>query len=202
MVGSKTLKIAGRTHVRETALGPSFMISPSAFFQTNIGAARALVDLVIEGVGDSRRVLDLYSGSGLFTIPLALRGALVMAIEENQDASDDAALNLRANRIPDASVRLVCARVEDALPRAVKDPFDAVVIDPPRQGCAGQVLPAVLQDIRPPRIAYVSCNPEVLAEDLPVMRKAGYTLQRIQPVDMFPHTDHIETVVTLGRQDG
>lgn len=200
MVGRETLRIAGRPHVREDALGPAYLISPAAFFQTNIGATRNLIDLVVAGVGDARRVLDLYSGSGLFTIPLALSGASVTAVEESAQANDDAVLNLRLNRVPDARVRLMRARAEDALARLVRDRFDAVVIDPPRQGCADQVIPAILQDLRPPRLVYVSCNPEVLATDLDAIRRAGYRLARLQPVDMFPHTEHIETVASFTAQ--
>ncbi|MEO8483647.1 MAG: 23S rRNA (uracil(1939)-C(5))-methyltransferase RlmD [Acidobacteriota bacterium] len=197
MVGRETIRIAGRPHVREDALGPAYLISPSAFFQTNIGSTRSLIDLVVSGVGDARRVLDLYSGSGLFTIPLALAGASVTAVEENAQANDDAVLNLRLNRVPEANVRLMRARAEDALARLTREHFDAVVIDPPRQGCAAQVLPAILQDLKPPRLVYVSCNPEVLADDLDSIRRAGYRINRLQPIDMFPHTDHIETVVSL-----
>ena len=119
MVGRETVRIAGRTHAREDAIGPSYLISPTAFFQTNVGAARELVRLVTTGVGDARRVLDLYSGSGLFTVPLAAAGAMVTAVEENRDAADDAGRNLRLNGIPETRVRLVSARVEDALGASV-----------------------------------------------------------------------------------
>lgn len=197
LIGRETIRIAGRPHAREDALGPAYLISPAAFFQTNIGSTRSLVDLVRAGAGGARRVLDLYSGSGLFTIPLALGGASVTAVEESAQANDDAVLNLRLNRVPDAGVRLVRARVEDALARLAREPFDAVVIDPPRQGCADPVLPAILQDLAPPRFVYVSCNPEVLAVDLASIRRAGYRIVDLQPVDMFPHTDHVETVVTF-----
>jgi 23S rRNA (uracil1939-C5)-methyltransferase len=199
MVGSETIRIAGRTHVRENAIGPSYLIGPTSFFQTNVGAARELVALVMAGAGDARRVLDLYSGSGLFTVPIAATGATVTAVEENGDASEDASRNLRLNRIPESRVRLVTARVEDALARLSREAFDLVVLDPPRLGCVPAVLPAVTQDLRPPRLIYVSCNPAVLAEDLPRIRSAGYVIDRLQPVDMFPHTEHIETVVVLHR---
>jgi 23S rRNA (uracil1939-C5)-methyltransferase len=199
MLGKETVRIAGRTHAREDALGAAYLISPSAFFQTNIAATRGLLELVRAGVGDASRVLDLYSGSGLFTIPLALDGAFVTAVEENPQANDDAALNLRLNRVPEGRVRLIRARAEDALPRLLRERPEAVVIDPPRQGCAAQVLPAILQDLAPPRVVYVSCNPEVLAADLGVIRHAGYRIGRLQPIDMFPHTDHIETVVVAAR---
>src|SRR5688572_5190498 len=84
MVGDETIKIEGRSHVKETVGGMSYLVSPTAFFQTNVGAAEILVKLVIEGVGQSRRVLDLYCGSGLFSLPLARAGATVTAVEENR----------------------------------------------------------------------------------------------------------------------
>jgi 23S rRNA (uracil1939-C5)-methyltransferase len=199
MVGRETLKIAGRVQVRERALGASFLVAPDAFFQTNVGAARDVLRLVMAGVGGARRVLDLYSGAGLFTVPLAAAGVAVTAVEESARSVDDAARNLRLNRIPERRVRLIRARVEDALPRFGHDRFDVVVLDPPRQGCVPTVLDAIVEDVRPARVVYVSCNPEALAPDLARFRGAGYATAALQAVDMFPHTEHIETVVTLTR---
>jgi tRNA/tmRNA/rRNA uracil-C5-methylase (TrmA/RlmC/RlmD family) len=78
-----------------------------------------------------------------------------------------------------------------------RESWDAVILDPPRQGCPNPVLAAVFERIAPPRAVYVSCNPDMLAAELPVILNAGYRVERIEAVDMFPHTDHIETVVTL-----
>jgi 23S rRNA (uracil1939-C5)-methyltransferase len=199
MVGDETIKIEGRSHVKEVVRDLSYLVSPTAFFQTNVGAAAELVDLVRREVGHSKRVLDLYCGSGLFSLPLAKAGAKVTAIEENRQAIGDAEANLRINRIPAGQVRLVAARVEDALSRVIRDPWDAVILDPPRQGCPPAVVAAVFEQIRPPKAVYVSCNPEALAKELPVILKTGYRATRVQPVDMFPHTEHIETVVTFER---
>ena len=207
MVGSETIRIDGHSHVKQDGIvETSFLVSPTAFFQTNIGAAREIVKLVIDGVlsdapeGASLRVLDLYSGSGLFALPLVKAGARVTAVEENRQAMKDAEANIRLNRIPGGLVRLMTASVEEALPRVARDPWDAVVLDPPRQGCPPEVLDAVFNGIAPARAVYVSCNPEALAAELPVILSAGYRVARIQPVDMFPHTDHIETVVVLTRR--
>lgn len=200
MVGSETIKIDGHSHVKQDGIaGTSFLVSPAAFFQTNVGAAREIVKLVIAGVGDAKRVLDLYAGSGLLSLPLVKAGARVTAVEENRQAMKDAEANIRLNRIPGGLMRLITASVEDALPRVARDPWDAVVLDPPRQGCPPAVLDAVFNGIAPPRAVYVSCNPDALAAELPVILRAGYRVTSIQPVDMFPHTDHIETVVTLSR---
>ncbi len=200
MVGSETIRIDGHSHVKQDGIvDTSFLVSPTAFFQTNVGAAREVVKLVIEGVGDARHVLDLYAGSGLLSLPLVKAGARVTAVEENRQAMKDAEANIRLNRIPGGQVRLITSSVEDALPRVSRDPWDAVVLDPPRQGCPPDVLDAVFNHLAPPRAVYVSCNPEALAAELPVILNAGYRVTSIQPVDMFPHTDHIETVVALSR---
>ncbi|HWI20268.1 MAG TPA: 23S rRNA (uracil(1939)-C(5))-methyltransferase RlmD [Vicinamibacterales bacterium] len=199
MVGDETLKIEGRSHVKETIGDVSYLVSPTAFFQTNAGAAALLVKLVLEEVGDSKRVLDLYCGSGLFALQIAKAGATVTAVEENRQAIADAESNVRLNRLSPTQIRFVPARVEDALGRVGKDPWDAVVLDPPRQGCPLPVINSVFEDIRPARVVYVSCNPDALASELPVILKMGYRVTRVQPVDMFPHTDHIETVVAFAR---
>ncbi len=206
MVGSETIRIDGHSHIRQDGIaGTSFLVSPTTFFQTNVGAAREIVRLVIDGAGgaggadEGLRVLDLYSGSGLFALPLVKAGARVTAVEENRQAMKDAEANIRLNRIPGGLLRLIASSVEDALPRVARDQWDAVVLDPPRQGCPLEVLDGVFNQIAPPRAVYVSCNPEALAAELPVILNAGYRVTSLQPVDMFPHTDHIETVVALSR---
>lgn len=199
IVGPRTIKIAGANHVRESHLGPAFLISPTAFFQTNVVAAGHLVRLVLAAVGPARRVLDLYSGSGLFSLPLAKRGTRVLAVEENRHAVKDAEANRRLNRIPEDRLRLICARVEDAIPRLLKESFDALVLDPPRDGCTPAVLSAVFSRLAPRTVIYVSCNPSVLARELPDILDAGYEMVSAQPVDMFPHTDHVEAVTVFSR---
>src|SRR5206468_1287515 len=99
MIGEKTIRIDGRSHVRETVGGLSYLISPEAFFQTNVGAAAVLQRCVMEGVRGATRVLDLYCGSGLFSLPLAAAGAHVVGIDENRQTIRDAEANVRLNRI-------------------------------------------------------------------------------------------------------
>jgi 23S rRNA (uracil1939-C5)-methyltransferase len=204
MVGDETIKIEGRSHVKETVRGMSYLVSPTAFFQTNVGVAEILVKLVLEEIGALegallQRVLDLYCGSGLFSLQIARAGAQVTAIEEHRQAIVDAEANVRLNRMPPGRIRFIASRVEDALNRAAREAWDAVLLDPPRQGCPPEVVAAVFERIRAPRVVYVSCNPEALAKELPVILKAGYRVTRVQPVDMFPHTGHIETVVSFAR---
>ena len=198
MVGRETLRLAGRSHVREDMLGTSFLISPTAFFQTNVGAARAMLRLVLDELGNGRRVLDLYSGGGLFTVPLARSGVRVVAVEENRQAVKDAEANLRLNHVEPTAVRLIAARVEDAMARVGRERFDAVILDPPRQGCPEPVIDRVCA-LGSARLAYVSCNPERLAVEQQRFRQHGYRMRYIQGVDMFPHTEHIEALAMFER---
>lgn len=198
MVGPFTQRLAGRSHVREDMLGTSFLIAPTAFFQTNVGAARELLRLVLTEVGDAAHVLDLYSGSGLFAIPLARQGVHVTAVEENRQAVEDADANLRLNRVPRGMARFIGARTEAALPRLADEAYDLAILDPPRQGCPETVIDAVCR-LAPPRLVYVSCDPERLAAEVPRFRQGGYRLTRLTGVDMFPHTDHIEAVAVFTR---
>lgn len=200
MVGRRTMTIAGPGRVYERAVGPAFLISPDSFFQTNVRAARELVGLVAAHAGaESLRILDLYCGSGLFAVPLALAGHRVTAVEEDRRAVRNGEENARVNRVPGQRLRFLASRTEDALPRLGREAFDLVVLDPPRQGCPRMVLSIVFERMAPARAVYVSCNPEALAKELPIITRAGYRVDSVQPVDMFPHTPHIETVVGLSR---
>jgi 23S rRNA (uracil1939-C5)-methyltransferase len=198
--GAQTRHIRGPHHLRERVADVSFLVSPTAFFQTNVHAAERLVRLVLDALPPGQPVLDLYAGVGLFALPAARRGDRVTAIEENRAATGDGMASLRLNRIPPDRCRFVARRVEVAL-RTVH-PEDAVhaVLDPPREGCAPEVLNDLFGRLRPARVAYVSCNPEALARDLALVTRHGYTAQPLQPVDMFPHTAHVETVAVLARE--
>ena len=202
MVGDETIKIEGRSHVKEVVNGVSYLVSPTAFFQTNVGAAASIVKVVLEEIDEPPHVLDLYCGTGLFALQLAKSGVQVTAIEESRPAIKDGEANARLNRIPNGRLRFIAGRVEDELARMSSrlQPDTAVVLDPPRQGCPPRVLAAVFERMRPAKAVYVSCNPDALAKELPVILKAGYRVTRAQAVDMFPHTNHIETVMAFDRQ--
>ncbi|HEY6361117.1 MAG TPA: 23S rRNA (uracil(1939)-C(5))-methyltransferase RlmD, partial [Vicinamibacterales bacterium] len=195
--GPETRRIAGPARVREVVNGVSFVVSPTAFFQTNVRAAEMLARLVLDAVPAGTRVVDLYAGAGLFALPLAKRDHTVIAIEENRAAVADGQASLRLNRIPPERCRFVAEPVEAAL-RAIRA-ADVVVLDPPRTGCTPAVLEHVFRRVQPALAIYVSCNPEALARDLLSIVRGGYTILSIQPVDMFPHTTHVEAVVVLTR---
>ena len=201
MVGDETIKIDGRSHVKEVVNGVSYLVSPTAFFQTNVGAAAEIAKLVLDEARSSKTVLDLYCGTGLFALQLARAGARVVAIEENRQAIRDAEANLRLNRVAEGQVTFIAGRAESEIERlSIRLKPDITVLDPPRQGCPRTVLAAVFERMRPAKAIYVSCNPEALAAELPVILKAGYRVTRAQGVDMFPHTNHIETVIAFTRE--
>jgi len=201
LFGETTKKVRGRDRLREQVDGVSYLVSPTAFFQTNVAAAEQLVRLVTAAVpAGVATVLDLYAGAGLFALPLARRGLRVTAIEEHPGAVADGVAARKLNGIDAARCRFVASRVEDALKRPLPSPPDVVILDPPRGGCERRVLQHVLGRLRPPRVIYVSCNPAALAADLVVARTHGYRAERVQPVDMFPHTAHIEAVAVLERR--
>ncbi len=195
--GADTRRLAGVDRVRETVAGVSFLISPTAFFQTNVAAAEVLVRLVLDAVPPDVSVLDLYAGAGLFTLPLARRGQRVTAIEGNREAVRDGIASQALNRIPKEHCHWIARPVEAGL--AQVRATGAVVLDPPREGCSDTVLHSVFSDRGPALAVYVSCNPGTLGRDLLAIARHGYAVTSVQPVDMFPHTPHIETVVTLTR---
>jgi 23S rRNA (uracil1939-C5)-methyltransferase len=198
--GPSTRQLHGSARMREDVAGASFLMSPAAFFQTNVRAAEVLVRLVRDAVPSSSRVLDLYAGSGLFAIPLAAAGNEVVAIEENRLAVDDGEAALKLNPAARGHCRFIARRVESAL-ASIRD-AGVVVLDPPREGCAPSVLRDVFGRLKPHRAIYVSCNPEALATELGPICRNGYRIASLQPVDMFPNTAHIETIalLTLSRE--
>ena len=199
-VGVEEHLLGGRDHIRESVGGLEFQISANSFFQTNTAQAERLFALVLDSAGLSgwETVLDLYSGTGAISLQLAGRCRWVYGVEVTQAAVDDAARNAAANGI--ANCTFLAGEVRFVLPSLIAQGVGAqvVVADPPRAGFHPKALRALLQ-MGPSRIVYVSCNPATLARDLGELVRGGYRLEWVQPVDMFPHTPHIEAVARLGR---
>jgi 23S rRNA (uracil1939-C5)-methyltransferase len=175
--------------------GALFRIRPSSFFQTNTGQANAMARLALAALpsGPDVTLVDAYCGVGVFARLMAGQAGRVVAIEESASAVRDARWNLRET----SHVEVVEAKVEDDLPRR-GERLDGLVIDPPRAGCQRPVLDA-LATRRPAVVVYISCDPATLARDLAYLclTTGAYRLRSVQPLDMFPQTAHIETVVTL-----
>ncbi len=197
--GRDTRHVRGPARLREAIGDVSYLVSPTAFFQTNLGAAEILVALVREAIPAGARVVDLYAGAGLFALPLAAAGHRVIAVEENRAATEDGEASRRLNGIPAERCQFIARPVEAALPRLPRtdSAVEAVVLDPPRTGCTPGVLQAVFGERRPDVAVYVSCDPDALGRDLTIIERLGYAARSVQPVDMFPHTPHVETVVVL-----
>jgi 23S rRNA (uracil1939-C5)-methyltransferase len=193
--GPTTRHVSGSMRMREEVAGTSLLMSPTAFFQTNVDAAELLVQLVLAAMAAEADVLDLFAGSGLFAIPLAAAGHDVVAIEESRVAVADGEAALKLNDAARRRCRFVARRVEATVPTIRK--ATAVVLDPPREGCSPRVLRDVFARLRPRRAVYVSCNPEALARELRSIARFGYRVVSLQPVDMFPHTAHVETVAVV-----
>ncbi len=176
-----------------------FQIPPTAFFQNNYWITRKILDHVYEELNleGNETVLDLYSGIGTFSIRVAKGAGKVIAVESSRVSVKAGKSNANINRVQ--NVAFVEADVENFL-TSVSERIDKVILDPPREGAGIKVMRRLL-DIRPTRIVYVSCEPSTLARDLKVLVEEGYSIEKIQPFDMFPHTFHIETVVTLSRKE-
>lgn len=175
-----------------------FTLSPSSFFQTHTAQAAVLVDVVqrLLALQPHERLLDAYSGVGTFALPLASQVQQVLAIESHLPSVADGEQSARLNGL--SNVTFVAASVERGLAR-LNTPIAAAILDPPRRGCHPAVLRALVQ-LAPARIAYVSCQPGILARDLQPLLAHGYRLHAVQPVDMFPQTPHIECVALVERE--
>ncbi|HKI83646.1 MAG TPA: class I SAM-dependent RNA methyltransferase [Candidatus Krumholzibacteria bacterium] len=188
------LRGPGQGEITEMVHTERYRISSKSFFQVNTDGAEVLVDLIMEMLDPSAedQVLDAYAGVGLFTLPLARKSARVYAVERNRAALRD--LRHLVKGLPVHIVGVDITRAAEQLPSAV----DLAVADPPREGL-GEENVVKLAAMRPRRLALVSCDPASLARDLKSLRAAGYILKRAVPVDLFPHTYHVETVALLER---
>jgi tRNA/tmRNA/rRNA uracil-C5-methylase (TrmA/RlmC/RlmD family) len=167
-------------------------VPADAFSQVNPAMNPVLVATVLELARPAAgtTVIDCYAGAGNFALPLARRGASVLAIEASRLAVDAGRANAARARL--ANVRFVCGDVAAALADAPRGHLDLVVLDPPRRGAAPAIAPIARHG--PARIVYVSCDPATLARDARALVATGYRLGRVQPLDLFPQTYHVETV--------
>jgi 23S rRNA (uracil1939-C5)-methyltransferase len=183
------INLVGRNHFTEVLGDREFRVSVPSFFQVNTAQAEQLVETVSSflQLAGEETLLDAYCGVGTFTLSLASRAGRVIGVEESPYAVADARLNAKGL----SNVKFIEGRVEVVLPD-LGVAVDAAVLDPPRQGCRPEALQALI-NLKPARIAYVSCDPAALARDARRLVGAGYRLIKVQPVDMFPQTYHIET---------
>ena len=199
ILGDKTRVLWGRPYLIEELNGLEFAVSPRSFFQVNSKQAAVLCQQAAfyGQIRQGTRAVDCYCGTGSIALHLARDGADVVGIEAVPEAITDARLNAELNGLKSVDFRV--GRVEVVLPDILqKSAVDVAFLDPPRKGCEPEVLDAIIS-ANIPRLVYVSCNPSSLARDLSILAQGGYLLETVQPVDMFPHTSHVETVVLMSR---
>ncbi|MBM4063074.1 MAG: 23S rRNA (uracil(1939)-C(5))-methyltransferase RlmD [Planctomycetes bacterium] len=199
LLGRDTAVVSGPPRIAERLLGFTYLISPAAFFQTSPQAAAHLVERVVGWLAPTREhdAADLYCGTGLSTLPLAARARSVFGIELSLAAVHDAEAAARQNGLRNVTFR--AGHVEGWLARCRAGELPRphlVALDPPRAGLAPAVV-AGLERLRPARIAYVSCDLEALQRDLRALQTAGFRLAAAVPIDMFPHTCHVESLACL-----
>ena len=183
----------GQKHYLESVAGREFRVASPSFFQVNVDQASQLIEVVRATVGLSGNevLLDAYTGVGTFAILLAPFASHVYAIEESSAAVEDA----RQNAAGVENLEFLLGKTEDVLADLPRRP-DVVILDPPRAGCQASALEKLL-DLKAPKLVYVSCDPETLARDLKLLCAGSYSVVQIQPLDMFPQTQHVECVALL-----
>lgn len=189
--------LAGSPYIKDRLGAFEFEISANSFFQTNTPGAEILYKKVKEfaGLSGKETVLDLYSGTGTIPVFLSADAGLITGLEIVESAVSDAKKNCRTNGI--SNCNFILGDIRESLSKIGKKP-DVMIIDPPRAGMHKDVIGQV-SDMAPRRIVYVSCNPATLARDL-LLLKETYEVMEVQPIDMFPHTWHIESVARLERR--
>ncbi len=201
VLGYKEKILYGKGYIQDTLCGIRFRISGSSFYQINPVQTEILYRTAIEAAELDRNqtVLDAYCGVGTIGLSAAFRAKKVIGVERNKSAVRCAWENAKENGIQNA--QFLCADATDFIRKmaARGERVDVVFMDPPRAGSTPEFLQAV-SAMRPEKIVYVSCNPETQKRDLELLIKEGWKVKLIQGVDMFPHTEGIETVVSLGRK--
>ncbi len=196
--GQQTQCISGQPHIHEEFAGLQFQIRADTFFQIYTEQAEALLQLLLEQLAPQghERIVDAYCGIGTLTLPIAQRVNQVVGLERQSAAVELARANATLNLINNVTFKV--GAVEDQL-ATLSDRPDGVILDPPRRGCAEGVI-AQLLELQPPQIVYVSCHAATLSRDLQRLCHSGlYQLQRVQPVDFFPQTAHVECMAFLRR---
>ncbi len=200
VLGAKNTILWGEEYITERLCGLEFTLSPQSFFQVNPAQAERLYHIAAEyaGLQGHERVLDLYCGTGTIGLTMAHSCAELIGVESVSQAVEDARRNAARNGI--ANAQFLCMDARQAATRLANDGWqpDVVLIDPPRKGCEASLL-QIIADMAPDRIVYISCDPATLARDLAILKTLGYQAQRIKPVDMFPRTGHVESVVLMSR---
>ena len=198
VLGEQSRVLYGCGYIEEDLCGFRFRISPKAFYQINPIQTEVLYNKAIEyaELSGKETVLDAYCGTGTIGIIASRHAGAIVGVELNADAVKDANVNAKLNNVE--NIKFYCADAGKFMVEAANsgEKYDVVIMDPPRAGASLEFLRSLVT-LAPDKVVYISCNPETQARDLSFLTRKGYKVRRIQPVDMFPHTEHVETIVLL-----
>ncbi|MDF2944900.1 MAG: putative methyltransferase [Herbinix sp.] len=202
ILGEKVIPLWGEPYITDGIGSISYRISPLSFYQVNPVQTKKLYDIALEyaDLHGDEVVWDLYCGIGTISLFLAQKAKKVYGVEIIPQAIEDAKTNAEINEIKNAEFFVGAA--EEVLPRKYKEDkiyADVIVVDPPRKGCEQSLLDTILT-MAPKRVVYVSCDPATLARDLKYLCEKDYELVKVQAVDQFSHSVHVETVCLLARK--
>jgi len=184
--------LSGARRMRFSVSGTEFSLSPETFFQTSAEGVELLVKHVLQLLPSRMRTLaDLYGGAGIFSILSRRRWRHAVVVEQSPAAMEDLSRMVKVQGI--SGITHLRGRVEERLPQVLNKAPDAVILDPPRRGCHPRVM-ALLVRSQVPLIIYVACSLEAFMRDAATLLGAGYQLDQVRAVDMFPHTPHLEVV--------
>ena len=207
VTGTENITLFGPGYIRDTLCGVPVQLDPLAFYQVNTLGAEQLYGVAAqyaaEGANEEKRglLLDLYCGAGTIGLSMAERFEKLIGVEIIPQAVENARANAAAMGYSENEARFLCADAGKAAAQLAAEGLkpDVIVLDPPRKGCDTATLDAVLQ-MAPQRIVMVSCNASTAARDVRYLADHGYAVQKVKPVDMFPRTKHVETVVCLNKE--
>lgn len=200
VLGKRNIVLKGKGYIEDVLCGCRFRISPTSFYQINHQQTEKLYKKAIQlaDISKNDTVIDAYCGIGTIGIAASRKAGKVIGVELNSEAVSDARVNASINNIK--NVTFVNADAGDFLVEYAKNAkADVVIMDPPRSGSTPEFLNSLLK-IKPDRIVYISCGPDTQARDIKVLVKGGYKVMACQPFDLFPHTEHVETVILLSRK--
>ena len=201
VLGEKEIVLYGKGYIEDVLCGCTFRISPKSFYQINPVQTEILYGKAIDfaGLSGKEKVIDAYCGIGTIGIVASKNAGEVIGCELNPDAIKDAKINAKINEIE--NIKFVCADAGEFMlgMKEQGEKCDVLFMDPPRAGSDKRFLSCAVA-LSPEKIVYISCNPETQQRDLYYLIKNGYKVKKIQPVDMFPYTAHVETVVLLSKK--
>ncbi|OZV12263.1 23S rRNA (uracil(1939)-C(5))-methyltransferase RlmD [Tissierella sp. P1] len=196
--GKEYIKLYGEDRLLDYIGEYRFYLSPNSFFQINRTQAEVLYNKTMEYLNSDKDdiIYDLYCGIGTISLYIASNARKVYGIEIVKEAIEDAKENTLLNNIDNAE--FIVGRSEEIFPRLMKKGIkgNKIVLDPPRKGCEKEVLEAIV-NMCPERIVYVSCNSTTMARDVKYLVENGYKVDEVQPVDMFSHTAHVESIILM-----